>query len=69
MFDHDTNILHSNGNQGLCQAYLDLHKLTSQVEVRSSCVQNSLCPDFLAFKILYDQTFDAFQTKIRALKI
>ena len=28
----------------------------SKFLVRSSCVQNSLCPDFRAFKILYDQT-------------
>ena len=28
----------------------------SKFFVRSSCVQNSLCPDFRAFKILYDQT-------------
>ena len=28
----------------------------SKFFVRSSCVQNSLCPDFCAFKILYDQT-------------
>ena len=27
----------------------------SKFFVRSSCVQNSLCPDFRAFKILYDQ--------------
>ena len=28
----------------------------SKFFVHSSCVQNSLCPDFRAFKILYDQT-------------
>ena len=28
----------------------------SKFFLRSSCVQNSLCPDFRAFKILYDQT-------------
>ena len=28
----------------------------SKFFVRSSCVQNSLCPDFGSFKILYDQT-------------
>ena len=27
----------------------------SKFFVRSSCVENSLCPDFRAFKILYDQ--------------
>ena len=30
--------------------------MRSKFFVRSSCVQNSLCPDFRAFKILYDQT-------------
>ena len=31
--------------------------------VRSQCVQNSLCPDFRAFKILHDQTLVPSQPK------
>ena len=32
--------------------------------VRSSCAQNSLCHDFRAFKIIYDQTFVRSKPKI-----
>ena len=37
--------------------------------VRSFCIQKTLCPEFCASKITYNQTFFAFQAKIRALKI
>ena len=36
----------------------------SKFFVRSSCVQNSLCPDFRAFKILYDHTLVRSKLKV-----
>ena len=39
--------------------------LSSKICVRSSCVPNTLCPDFRAFKILYDQISFRYKPKTR----